>query len=86
MCQSHMKCMTLVSPDLVAPRLMVKSKTQTNPKGNKKGPTQTIKDCRTGLFVYFVIFKLGKNPVTTKLLNSLLCIAILLYLRTACAC
>lgn len=89
MCQSHMKCMTLVSPDLVAPRLTVKSETQTNPKGNDEGPTQTIKDCRTGpsVFVYSVIFKLEKTPViTTKLLNSLLCIAILLYLLAACAC
>lgn len=75
MCQSHMKCMTLVSPDSVAPRLTVKSKTQTNPKGKDEGPTQTIKDCRTGLsvFVYSVILSWKKIPViTTQLLNSLL--------------
>lgn len=65
MCQSHMRCMTLASPDLVAPRLTVTSKTLTNPKGNEKGPTQTVKDCRTGLsvFVYSVIFKVEKTPL-----------------------
>lgn len=89
MCQSHMKCMTLVSHDLVAPKLMVKSKTQNNPKGNDEGPTQTIQNGRTSpsVFVYSVILSWGKTPVTTtKLLNSLLCIVILLYLRAACAC
>lgn len=76
-------------PVLVAPRLMVKSETQTNPKGNEEGPTQTIKNCRTSLnvFVYSALFKMGKNPViTTKLLNSVLCVAILLYVSSACAC
>ena len=89
MCRSHTERTALVGPDLVAPRLMVKYKTQTNPKGNEEGPTLAIQHCRTGLsvFVYPVTFKLEKNPViTTKLLHSLLCIALLLYLHAACAC
>lgn len=76
-------------PALVATRLTVKSETQTNPKGNEEGLTRNIKDCKTSftVFVYSANFKMEKTPViTTKLVNSVLCIAVLLNVSSACAC
>lgn len=60
MCQSHVICTALVCPDLVAPGLTVRFKTQTNPEGNDEGPTQAVHGYRTllGAFVCSVSFKL----------------------------
>lgn len=93
--QSHIQHMTLVSPDLVAHKVIVNCNTQTNPGSNttkhqRHHPDHKRLQDEAQLSVYsvfFFFFKLEKaNQWQLKLLNSLPCTVIPFDPCTACAC